>query len=356
MKNSTLIPPQLHLEEPISVSTLDRWTHPSVILVATDLSDLDRLMPFTFEQAAQTGARLLLLHVLTGAAAMLTDAAGMPYYYPAGVMQYAATSLEPFCQEAQDRNIACNALVREGSAAQQIAIAARQFRADRVILGTRSPGRLGKLLLGSVAAQVLRSVNLPVMTVGPEARLPVNAGTAERVVLYATTLGEASRPGAALACQIASAQRARLVLLHVLPPIVPAAAFAPLPGLPLAALTVRENFRTVEPGTSGQPAGLDSAAFHHLRALAADIGSDCNTTVEPRVVHGNPSVEILAEAAESGANLIILGARPRAAFENLTRDRTIYRVLAHGRCPVLTLRESAGKPHGFGLASIGAES
>ena len=156
MKNSTLIPPQLHLEEPISVSTLDRWTHPSVILVATDLSDLDRLMPFTFEQAAQTGARLLLLHVLTGAAAMLTDAAGMPYYYPAGVMQYAATSLEPFCQEAQDRNIACNALVREGSAAQQIAIAARQFRADRVILGTRSPGRLGKLLLGSVAAQVLR--------------------------------------------------------------------------------------------------------------------------------------------------------------------------------------------------------
>ena len=110
MKNSAHFPPPLHLEEPIPVSTLDRWTHPSVILVASDLSDLDRLMPFAFEQAAQTGARLLLLHVLSGAAAMLTDASGMPYYYPAGVMQYAAATLEPFCQEAQDRNIAATRL------------------------------------------------------------------------------------------------------------------------------------------------------------------------------------------------------------------------------------------------------
>ena len=154
--------------------------------------------------------------------------------------------------------------MREGNPSTQIAIAARQFRADRVILGTRSHGRLGKLLLGSVAAQVLRSVNLPVMTVGPEAHLPVNTSMAERVVLYAASLGETSRPGAALAVQIASAQQARLVLLHVLPPIVPAGIFAPLPGLPLAALTARENFRNVEAGTSGQPAGLDSAAFHRL--------------------------------------------------------------------------------------------
>ena len=35
----------------------NRWTHPEVILVATDLSDLDRLMAFAVEQAANTGAR-----------------------------------------------------------------------------------------------------------------------------------------------------------------------------------------------------------------------------------------------------------------------------------------------------------
>ncbi|KAA6457889.1 hypothetical protein DYQ86_21220 [Acidobacteria bacterium AB60] len=56
-----------------------RWTHPSLILVATDLSDLDRLMPFAEIQAAQAGARLLLLHAIAATEAMLTDVSGMPY-------------------------------------------------------------------------------------------------------------------------------------------------------------------------------------------------------------------------------------------------------------------------------------
>jgi hypothetical protein len=38
-------------------------------------------------------------------------------------------------------------------------------------------------------------------------------------------------------------------------------------------------------------------------------------------------------------DLIVLGATHRSAFENLTRDRTVYQVLAHARCPVLTIRE-----------------
>jgi nucleotide-binding universal stress UspA family protein len=37
--------------------------------------------------------------------------------------------------------------------------------------------------------------------------------------------------------------------------------------------------------------------------------------------------------------MIVLGATERSTFENLTGDRVICRVLAHARCPVLTLRE-----------------
>jgi nucleotide-binding universal stress UspA family protein len=66
--------------------------------------------------------------------------------------------------------------------------------------------------------------------------------------------------------------------------------------------------------------------------------------VEPRVVHGNPTIEILAEASECHVDMIVLGATERSAFENLTRDRTVYRVLAHARCPVLTLREPQAAP------------
>jgi nucleotide-binding universal stress UspA family protein len=300
----------------------DRRTRPAVLLVATDLTDLDRLMPFALNQASEIGARLILLHVLATGSSMAVDAVGMPYYDPAGALEFAAKTLEPWCAAARHRHIACDGLVREGNAAQQIAASVRQFQADRIILGTRSRSKMSKLLLGSVAEQVLRSVNLPVITVGPEAHLPVESSGHEKVVLHATTLSEASRPSAALACRIAASQGARLVLLHVLPPMG-------------------------EMEQQGLPTGLDSTAMHELRALATETsagGSNCCARVEPCVAHGNPSIEILAASAELHASLIVLGATHRAAFQNLTRDRTIYRVLAHARCPVLTLRESLAPP------------
>jgi nucleotide-binding universal stress UspA family protein len=71
----------------------------------------------------------------------------------------------------------------------------------------------------------------------------------------------------------------------------------------------------------------------------AKTGAGCCSAIVPQVVHGNPSIEILAAAAECHASLIVLAATERSIFQNLTRDRTIYRVLAHARCPVLTLRE-----------------
>jgi len=308
------------------------WIRPERILVATDLSDLDRLMPFALEQAIETGARLLLLHVLASGVAMAADASGVPYFDPAGALEFVEKTMAPWCEFAGRQSIGCDVLVREGHPAQNIAALIRQFHVNRILLGTRSRSRLGKLLLGSVAEQVLRSVNLPVITVGPEAHISV--AHSERVVLHATTLKETSRTSAALAFQIAANQGAKLVLLHVLPPVDEPGGFEPE--------VFGQQARRV--GASGQPAAQDSAALHGLRTLASQTlasqpASQCSSAIESHVVHGNPSIEILAAAADTRARLIVLGATDRSAFANLTRDRTIYRVLAHARCPVLTLRE-----------------
>ena len=295
-----------------------RWTHPETILVATDLSDLDHLTPVAIEEAGDTGARIILLHALSTASAFTADAAGMPYFDTAGALEIAEQMMHPWCEVAARLGIRCDAAAREGHPTQQIAAAVRQFHVDRVLLGTRSRGKLGRLLIGSRAEQVLRSVYLPVMTVGPEAHLPVDRGE-ERVVLHATTLRETSRPSAALACRVAATRNAKLVLLHVLPPI-----------------EVMERRH--------MPTGLDSSAMVELRILAEETGTHCCSAVEPVVLHGNPSIEILALASERRAGLIVLGATHRLALENLTRDRTVYRVLAHARCPVLTLREPQALP------------
>ena len=314
-----------------------RWTHPEVILVATDLSDTARLMPFALQQAESTGAHLLLLHVLAAGESMAVDAVGMPYYDPAGAIDTASQMLQAWCAAGRTRNIPCEALVREGNAAQQVITTARQFHADRILLGTRSRGKVSKLLLGSVAEQVLRSAHIPVITVGPEAHLPVdvaNPNSEGGVVLHATTLREASRPSAALACRIAALLGCKLVLLHVLPP-------------------------ADEMQRNGLPIGADSLALRQLRIIAAETRAEttadaagCPIAIEPRVVHGNPAIEILAEAAGRRASLIVLGATQRNALQNLTRDRTIYKVLAHARCPVLTLREPKAESEPAVLARL----
>ena len=294
-----------------------RWAHPSVILVATSLDDLDHLMPFAQAQARQNQARLILLHVLRNQASIAhTDQAVLPFYDPSAAMEAASRTLEGYCEKAQLQDVDCHALLREGSIVQQIAAVARQFNADRLLIGTRGRGKLGKLLLGSVAEQVLRSVNLPVITVGPEAHLQVDQEGCQPVVLHATTLRETSRPGAALACQVASCQGARLVLLHVLPPVD-------------------------EMERKGLPTGLQSAAMHELQRMAQETVGACGIAVEAQVVHGNPHIEILAQAAERKAALIVLGAGSRNPLESLTRDRVALRVLAHARCPVMSLLDSA---------------
>jgi nucleotide-binding universal stress UspA family protein len=292
-----------------------------VILVATNLSDLDHLMPLALQQAHQSEAHIILLHVLGSGAGMIADPAGLPYYDPSGAIDFALKTLEPWRVIARGQDLLCDAIVREGQPAQQIIAASRQFTADRLFLGTRSRSKVSKLLLGSVTEQVLRSVNLPVITVGPEAHLEEAGSDSQRVVLHATTLRETSSPSAVLACEIAASQKAKLVLLHVLPPIEE---------------MKREHL----------PTGLDSTSMRELRILAAEIGATarCCAQVETRVAHGHPAIEILAASVDLGAALIVLGSTTRSIVHNLTHDRTVYRVLAHARCPVMTLRDTDDHP------------
>ena len=100
------------------------------------------------------------------------------------------------------------------------------------------------------------------------------------------------------------------------------------------------------------PTGVDSLALRELRAIAEETRCGCSISIEPHVVHGNPAIEILAEAANLHASLIVLGATERNVFQNLTCDRTIYKVLAHARRPVLTMHEPKAEPEEVILARL----
>jgi nucleotide-binding universal stress UspA family protein len=291
----------------------NRLTHPAAILIATNLSELHRLMPFAIDMACETGAHLQLLHILPRSAEFAADATGMPYYDREGAFSCASNMLDPWREHARKLGLQCTVVVREGSpVVPEIIAAVRQFRPDRLLLGTRSRSRIGKLFLGSVADHVLRSVNLPVFTVGPEAHLATEQVNHPRTVLFATTLGESHQANAALACQLAVSQKAKLILLNVLP-------------------AIDEELQPACPNI------LRSTISYELQQLAHRIGDNSCAEVDIRVVRGSPAIEILALAEASHASLIVMGAADHSLFDSITRDHTVARVLAHAQCPVLSL-------------------
>lgn len=289
-----------------------KWARPRSILVATDLADTNRLFPVAMDIALESGAKLILLHVLTATNTITIDPNGLPFYDPTEALRFAEKSLEHYRMRAFDAGLDCSIMVREGAAAQQVVASVRQLDVDLLILGTRSHSRLGKLLLGSVADQVLRSVPAPVLTIGPEANLRGAATGQRRTVLYATTLKGASHRSAALACNLAQRNNARLVLLHI----------------------VTQS----EAKTSPERTELYKRIEREMKELVPQELA-CSCDLDIRIAEGNPSIEILAEAVEQKVEMVVMGASQASTLQKLTKDDTIYRVISHAPCPVLTILE-----------------
>jgi nucleotide-binding universal stress UspA family protein len=74
--------------------------------------------------------------------------------------------------------------------------------------------------------------------------------------------------------------------------------------------------------------------------IKKEIGPTVAATCSVRT--GNPHQEILREAEEKKVDLIILATHGHSGVEHMLFGSTADRVVKHARCPVLTVRETAG--------------
>ena len=96
---------------------------------------------------------------------------------------------------------------------------------DLLVIGTRGRGGFRKLALGSVAEELLRLAPCPVMTIGPQvAPAAFTRGAGFHRILFATDFGKGSAKALPVALTLARAQQAKLILLHMIPPIPSASA------------------------------------------------------------------------------------------------------------------------------------
>jgi nucleotide-binding universal stress UspA family protein len=148
------------------------------ILHPTDFSaGSDGAFRFACALARDYGARLVLLH-----AAEIPAAA-----FVGGVMIPApGVQWEPLRQQLGQRlseaaEVRGETRLAEGAAAPAILRAAKEVSADLIVMGTHGRTGLGRLLMGSVAEQVVRKAACPVLTVkclppeAPADREPVPA-------------------------------------------------------------------------------------------------------------------------------------------------------------------------------------
>jgi len=106
------------------------------ILLATNLSDIEWLFPFTCSTAVESGASVTLLHVITTMRGMTVDQGGFPYYGPEPAIAAAMEKLEALCAQARAAKIRCNAIVVEGAATDKILTISGQIHAELLVMGT----------------------------------------------------------------------------------------------------------------------------------------------------------------------------------------------------------------------------
>ena len=139
------------------------------ILHATDFSRASRR---AFQEAvalARRGhGRLMLVHVLTPPSPFVAeDGLGQPSWedLQRRARRAATRRLDLLLGAARGAGVRAESALVEGLPFEGIVRLARRRRADVVVIGTHGRSGVGRLLMGSVAARVLRLAPCPVLTV-----------------------------------------------------------------------------------------------------------------------------------------------------------------------------------------------
>ena len=285
------------------------WSKPSTILFASEIPANEKAFAFALSQAAEFGADLILFHAYDTLVVSASETSGVRYYDYAAAARSEMKHLEPLAERVRAAGLRCEIVVRPGLAADQILVHAREHAIDRIVMGTHSPGPIGKLLVGSVAEAVLRSSPVPVFIVGPEVTDGAERNFATKTVLCAVRLLDTCVVVTSFAAELAAQHNARLILQHVIRP---------------------QERHQVLAGRS-----IDQIEADLLALVPAELQEKIE--IQAIVVPGDPTEELLFQGRAQHADLIVLGAHGASAFAAATRHGIVYKVLAHSQCPVITL-------------------
>jgi nucleotide-binding universal stress UspA family protein len=292
------------------------------VLFATDFSPTsESALPYATAISRRFGSMLHVAHVLSDSSVLLMTG-GVDYVSVGTLYEDAHSDAQEKIQRITTRleGIPHRTYVRHGQVWTNLSSIVKENAIDLIVAGSHGRTGLEKLLLGSVAEDIMRHLPCPVLTVGPKV-----AGRAKlqefqtkgrelapvelelRQIVFATNFTTGAMIVAPVAVGLAEQFRAQLTLMHVIEQYA--------------------NWDT-------RPGPIEDG----VQKLQALVPKDASLAYPPEIMmeFGTASECILDTAAERDADLIVLGARPAEGATHLPWS-TVHRVVAHAACPVLTV-------------------
>ena len=214
-------------------------------------------------------------------------------------------------------------VTRNISAAPAILDYAGDHDVDVIVMGTHGRRGVRRLLLGSVAEEVVRVSRCPVLTVRQQADQPPNVEIGS--ILVPIDFSIHSRNALRHAMALARLFSSRVELLHVVEETLHPAFYG---------ITVQSIY-DVHPD-------IEDRALAQMRALVQD--TDVQVSFEARP--GSAASGIAEFAADRGSGLIVMGTHGLTGLDHFIMGSTTERVLRRAACPVFSIKS-------FGKSLIG---
>ena len=209
------------------------------------------------------------------------------------------------------RGVGCEVepIVRTGRPASEISTYADEIDADLVVVGTHGRTGVRQVLLGSVALEVIREVQRPVLSVGSTASWNGSSESIEDVLL-ATDGWSGSTAATEHALALAEACDARLHALYAV-------------DLDADVPELRQGFEEHGEKTTATVA-----------ERATERGVEATRTVAQGPVHE----VVLEHAGTDSVDLLVMGTESKSNLERLVVGSVSQRVVPSAGVPVLTVR------------------
>lgn len=294
------------------------------ILHPTDFSERsEAALPHALWFAEEFGADLQLLHAVVLHAA---DPANPERAFPdldgayREIEAWAAKRMERATREIEHPEVRVERFQERGiSAAPVILDHVEDHGVDLVVMGTHGRRGVRRMLLGSVAEEVLRSCPCPVLTVRPGHD---GIGEPPERILAPLDFSENADAGLRWAGGLAERTGAELVVLHVInEPAYPEPYFAQAANLRALARAARDEV----------PEALQ-------RRVAEVLGEEAATAAKIHMRAGPPAPTIAEFVEEREVGMVVMSSHGRTGVERVFLGSVAEGVVRRAPAPVLVVR------------------